>query len=145
MFVGSSSFFFFSVARYEWDANGLPRFSANVVTAPGKGPFPGVFVGAGMVFARSELLIDCPFDPHLPFLFSGEEVTKTRRNGWFSHLFFKKLLLAACAFSHGWDIYNPSFTPVFHYYKVKLLEKKRMESHKPIRREAKLETRASIL
>jgi [Skp1-protein]-hydroxyproline N-acetylglucosaminyltransferase len=89
-----------NICKYEWDANGLPRFAANVVTAPSNAPFPGVFIGAGMVFARAELLIDCPFDSHLPFLFSGEE-----------------LLLAACAFSHGWDLYNPSVTPVFHYYK----------------------------
>ncbi len=89
-----------NICKYEWDGNGLPRFSANVVTAPASGPFPGVFIGAGMVFARAELLVDCPFDSHLPFLFSGEE-----------------LLLAACAFSHGWDLYNPSVTPMFHYYK----------------------------
>lgn len=89
-----------NICKYEWDGNGLPRFAANVVTPPTNKPFPGVFIGAGMVFARSELLIDCPFDKHLPFLFSGEE-----------------LLLAACAFSHGWDIYNPTATPVFHFYK----------------------------
>jgi hypothetical protein len=96
-FEGSS----INICKYEWDANGLPRFSAQVVVPPQAGmPFPGVFIGAGMVFARSELLIDCPFDYHMPYLFSGEE-----------------LLLAACAWSHGWDIYNPSFAPVFHFYK----------------------------
>lgn len=89
-----------NICKYEWDGNGLPRFSANVVNPPSSKPFPGVFIGAGMVFARSEILIDCPFDRHLPFLFSGEE-----------------LLLAACAWSHGWDIYNPSVAPVFHFYK----------------------------
>ena len=77
-----------SPKRYEWDSNGLPRFSANVVTLPGNGPFPGVFVGAGMVFARSELLIDCPFDPHLPFFFSGEEVKKRKSFFFFFFPFF---------------------------------------------------------
>ena len=89
-----------NICKYEWDGNGLPRFASNVISPPSNKPFPGVFIGSGMVFARAEILIDCPFDKHLPFLFSGEE-----------------LLLAACAFSHGWDIYNPIATPVFHFYK----------------------------
>lgn len=98
---GWSSSSAINICKYQWDGNGLPRFSAQVVTPPVVGePFPGVFIGSGMVFARAELLVDCPFDKHLPFLFSGEE-----------------LLLASCAFSHGWDIYNPSFAPVFHFYK----------------------------
>ena len=99
-FTGWRSNSAINICKYEWDINGLPRFSAQVVTVSEQKPFPGVFIGAGMVFARAELLIDCPFDHHLPYLFSGEE-----------------LLLAACAFSHGWDIYNPSFTPAFHFYK----------------------------
>ena len=42
---------------------------------------------------------DCPFDPNYEFLFSGEE-----------------LLLSACLFTNGWDIYNPSVNAIYHYY-----------------------------
>ena len=42
---------------------------------------------------------DCPFDPNYEFLFSGEE-----------------LLLSACLFTNGWDIYNPSSSFIYHYY-----------------------------
>ena len=65
-----------------------------------KEPYPGIFVGAGALFGRSDFLADCPFDPKYKFLFSGEE-----------------LLLSSCLFTYGWDIYNPSVSVFFHKYK----------------------------
>ena len=67
-----------------------------------KKPFPGIFAGAGGVFGRADFLKDCPFDPNYPSLFSGEE-----------------LLMSACLFTYGWDLYNPSESVIFHKYKDK--------------------------
>lgn len=91
-----------NICRYKWDDGGLPRFSsimANKKAQHISKPFPGIFIGAGFVFGRSQWIIDCPFDPHLTFLFSGEE-----------------LLLSVCLFTKGWNIYNPDVLPVWHHY-----------------------------
>ena len=87
---------------YKWDPTNLPRFSGQITskrTYRVRSPSPGVFIGSGLVFGRAELLIDCPFDPHYEFLFSGEE-----------------LLFAVCLWTHGWDMYNPTVSVIFHYY-----------------------------
>jgi hypothetical protein len=61
-----------NICKYKWDDGGLPRFSsimANKAFQKLTTPFPGIFIGAGMVFGRAQWVIDCPFDPNLLFLF----------------------------------------------------------------------------
>ena len=58
------------------------------------------FMGAGFFFARSEFLIDVPFDPFLPWLFMGEEVALSIR-----------------AWTHGWNIYAPRKNLIGHQYR----------------------------
>jgi hypothetical protein len=77
-----------------------------------------------LVFGRADFLKDCPFDPNYEFLFSGEE-----------------LLLSACLFTNGWNIYNPSVSVIYHYYardkkktgKAFIDENKRTNSQKRMR------------
>ncbi len=56
----------------QWDDGGLPRFSSIMASKRWQNitkPFPGIFIGAGMVFGRAQWVVDCPFDPNLSFLF----------------------------------------------------------------------------
>eukprot|EP00760_Papus_ankaliazontas_P024992 PhM_4_TR244/c0_g1_i1/m.12367 len=79
-------------------ADGYLRFDGAVVhrtTVPRLQPFSA----AGMLFADAKLIKEVPFDPHLPFLFDGEEFLYTVR-----------------MWTHGWDIYSPSENVMYHYY-----------------------------
>jgi len=55
------------------------------------------FSWQGFSFASSQLLAAVPYDPHLPFLFFGEEVS-----------------MAARMFTRGWDIFAPTRHVLFH-------------------------------
>jgi hypothetical protein len=57
------------------------------------------FIAAGMIFTRGQFLYDVPFDPDLPYLFTGEEI-----------------LLSARAYTNGYDIFNPNENIIYHYY-----------------------------
>ena len=61
-------------------------------------PKMGAFIVAGFFFARSEVIKEVPYDPHLFFL--GEEVT-----------------LSARLWTKGWDIYHPNEVLVYHLYR----------------------------
>jgi len=58
------------------------------------------FIAAGFFFARSEFLIDVPFDPFLPWCFMGEEIALSIR-----------------AWTSGWDIYAPRKNLIAHQYR----------------------------
>ena len=60
---------------------------------------PQPYAGAGFLFAYGKLVQDVPFDPHLPFVFNGEEIMYTVR-----------------MWTHGWDIFSPSENILYHYY-----------------------------
>ena len=60
------------------------------------------FVAAGYLIAHSDMLRDCPFDPFLPYLFSGEEI-----------------LLSARLWTSGYDIFSPTISLVGHRYEKK--------------------------
>lgn len=57
-------------------------------------------IGAGLVFARGDLVNEIPYDPHL--YFQGEEIT-----------------LAARMYTSGWDIYTPNRVVAYHDYTKK--------------------------
>eukprot|EP00757_Euglenozoa_sp_SAG-D1_P020258 gene20258-7292_t len=56
-----------------WDNDGFIKFGGAIVS---KTDVPRLqpFAAAGFVFAEGRLVEEVPFDPHLPFLFDGEEV-----------------------------------------------------------------------
>ncbi|MGK7958534.1 MAG: GlcNAc-transferase family protein [Crocosphaera sp.] len=60
-------------------------------------PQPGAFVSGHFIFADASIIEEVPYDPDI--YFTGEEV-----------------LLAARAWTRGWDIYYPHKTLCWHYY-----------------------------
>ena len=62
-------------------------------------PIPSLFWAAGFSFSRASLLADAPYSPHLPLLFFGEE-----------------MLQLALMWTHGWDVFAPPRTVVFHLW-----------------------------
>lgn len=62
-------------------------------------PVMGCHVSAGFLFAAGSFVEEVPYDPWL--YFHGEEQS-----------------LAVRAFTHGWDIFHPLTTPVYHLYKL---------------------------
>lgn len=51
------------------------------------------------MFAPGTIVKEVPFDPHLPFLFEGEEILYSIR-----------------AFTHGWNVFSPNKNIIFHHY-----------------------------
>ena len=78
--------------------DGLPLFVPTPVSAdPGAGPRPARFASAHLLFAPASFVHDVPCDPEL--YFNGDEA-----------------LLAVRAYTHGYDLYEPSRTIVWHHY-----------------------------
>ena len=59
-------------------------------------PFQSKAWAACFSFSKSDILIDAPYDPYLPFLFFGEELDITLR-----------------LFTKGWYFYSPNITVIF--------------------------------
>ena len=57
------------------------------------------FVAGGMFFCESYFLNELPYDPNLPYLFTGEEILHSVR-----------------FYTNGWDVYTPTENIVFHEY-----------------------------
>ena len=62
-------------------------------------PRPQPYTGAGLLFGPGRMIIEAPFDPHLPFLWDGEEFLYTAR-----------------LWTWGYDMYSPSENILFHHY-----------------------------
>lgn len=62
-------------------------------------PLPGSHIGAGFLFARGRLFEEVPYDPQL--YFHGEEQN-----------------IAIRAWTRGWDIFHPTYIPLYHMYKT---------------------------
>lgn len=60
---------------------------------------PTAYVAGGMFFAESKFLNEVPFDPNLPYLFTGEEILHSVR-----------------FWTNGWDIFTPNENIIYHYY-----------------------------
>lgn len=84
------------VARSFTPGGSLRFRGAYLRRAPSR-PLRGAFIAAGFVFSSSELLHEVPYDPQL--YFDQEEAAYAVR-----------------LFSHGWDVFSPSFMPLYHYY-----------------------------
>ena len=77
---------------------GYPRLDGFVVHKTNK-PRPQPWAAAGFLFADAKILQEVPFDPHLHFVFDGEEILYSIR-----------------MWTHGWDIFSPSENIIYHYY-----------------------------
>jgi hypothetical protein len=56
-------------------------------------------IAGGMFFSEGKCIKDVPYDPHLPYLFVGEEILHSAR-----------------IWTSGYDIYSPSEITVYHLY-----------------------------
>eukprot|EP00939_MAST-03C_sp_MAST-3C-sp1_P004281 g4281.t1 len=78
----------------------VPKAQPEVLNPiPGSSVGPVPFIAAGFSFAIGQFFLDVPYDPHLPQIFHGEEFDWSVR-----------------AFTHGYDVYNPSTSVCFHNY-----------------------------
>jgi predicted 2-oxoglutarate/Fe(II)-dependent dioxygenase YbiX len=60
-------------------------------------PLRGGFIAAGFMFSRGSVIQEVPYDPYC--YFNQEEVLYSIR-----------------LWTHGWDVYHPSFVTSYHYY-----------------------------
>lgn len=87
------------ITKCFFNDDGILSFHGAVFKKPGPLPRRNAFTAGGFVLARGALLDQVPFDPHLPFLFTGEEI-----------------LFSTRCFTHGWDVYTPNANLVYHAY-----------------------------
>ena len=71
--------------------HGIISFRGAKWRTPGPLPRRNAFLAGGFIFTRGSWLREVPFDPHLDFLFTGEEI-----------------LLSARSYTFGWDVYTPN-------------------------------------
>ena len=86
-------------AAKAYDADGMLRFRARLLSRPPVAPVAGAFWAAGFSFSPASVIADAPYDPHLPFLFFGEEVS-----------------MAARMWTRGYDLYAPDAPVLYHRY-----------------------------
>lgn len=88
----------FASAQIEWQivrlGTSLP-FDKKIPEKPKYAPF----VAAGFFFGPAELLHEVPFDPFLPWIFMGEEISVSAR-----------------LWTSGYDIFSPTTNVLNHYY-----------------------------
>ena len=81
-------------------AGGLGYIRLDGFVVPvGERPRPQPWAAAGFLFADAALLREVPFDPHLHYVFDGEEV-----------------LFSVRMWTHGYDIFSPNENILYHYY-----------------------------
>jgi peroxiredoxin len=73
------------------------RFEGEVLSRIPERPLRGAFLAAGLLFAPGKFVREVPYDRRI--YFNQEEIT-----------------LATRAFTHGWDVYSPTKSFVYHYY-----------------------------
>lgn len=78
---------------------GLCSFAPKQLKEAPQAPVPSLFWSGSFSFGRAEMMKECPYDPHMPFLMMGEE-----------------FLTGARLFTHGWDFFVPPESVVFHLY-----------------------------
>jgi hypothetical protein len=88
----------FATAQIEWQIIRLGsslKFDKTYSHVPRYAPF----VAAGFFFGPATLLQEVPFDPLLPWIFMGEEISMSAR-----------------LWTHGYDIFSPTENILNHYY-----------------------------
>lgn len=73
------------------------RFDGEKLHVSPPKPLRGAFLAGGFIFAPGSFIREVPYDPHL--YFDHEEIT-----------------LAVRAYTHGWEVYHPPGTYLYHYY-----------------------------
>jgi len=88
----------FAKAQIEWQiirlGSSMP-FDSSIPKTPRYAPF----VAAGFFFCSGNFLHEVPFDPLLPWIFMGEEISMSAR-----------------LWTAGYDIFSPTINVLNHYY-----------------------------
>eukprot|EP00891_Asterochloris_glomerata_P008282 jgi/Astpho2/8282/Aster-01364 len=88
------------ICKSHWDQqSGIISFSASNFDTHIGDFLPTPFAGAGFILGPGEMVLDVPFDPHLNFVFVGEEILHSAR-----------------LWTHGYDLYGPDMNLLFHHY-----------------------------
>ena len=74
------------------------RFKGEVIDIAPEKPINGKFLAAGFMFSNAKVIKEVPYDPYM--YFNQEEISYAVR-----------------LFTHDWDIYHPTKTLLYHYYK----------------------------
>lgn len=88
----------FADAQIEWQIIRLSpstAFESHALAIPTYAPF----VAAGFYFTEGAVLSEVPFDPFLPWIFMGEEISMSAR-----------------LWTSGYDIFSPTINVLNHYY-----------------------------
>ena len=88
----------FAEAQIEWQIVRLSPSTAFDKMIPKK-PRYAPFIAAGFIFAPANFLHEVPFDPFLPWIFMGEEISMSAR-----------------LWTAGYDIFSPTINVLNHYY-----------------------------
>jgi [Skp1-protein]-hydroxyproline N-acetylglucosaminyltransferase len=88
----------FATSQIEWQIIRLSP-SRSYESKPRSEPTYAPFVAAGFFFAPAQFLHDVPFDPLLPWIFMGEEISMSAR-----------------VWTAGYDIFSPTINVLNHYY-----------------------------
>jgi hypothetical protein len=88
----------FASAQIEWQIIRLGSSMAFDHAIPSI-PIYAPFVAAGFFFTYSDFLYEVPFDPFLPWIFMGEEISMSAR-----------------LWTSGYDIFSPTVNVLNHYY-----------------------------
>jgi len=88
----------FATAQIEWQ---IIRLGSSLAFDKRKQDVPcyAPFVAAGFFFAQADFLHEVPFDPFLPWIFMGEEISMSAR-----------------LWTAGYDIFSPTTNVLNHYY-----------------------------
>lgn len=79
-------------------SSGILRFDGVVIAKPEHAK-PQPWAAGGFMFADALVLHEVPFDPHLDFLFDGEEI-----------------LYSARLWTSGWNVFSPTQNVMYHMY-----------------------------
>tara|TARA_B100002019_G_C21177449_1_gene551880 strand:- start:64 stop:1104 length:1041 start_codon:yes stop_codon:yes gene_type:complete len=86
------------MCKSSFNSEKIPTFESALIKDPKKNLL-SPYIAGGMLFVKSEFLKEVPYDPHLPYLFQGEEI-----------------LLSARLWTNGYDFYLPRKNICKHSY-----------------------------
>ncbi|KAL6068253.1 Glucose N-acetyltransferase 1 [Balamuthia mandrillaris] len=79
--------------------DGMLRLHGRLLSGGFAKPLPCLFWVSGFSFSSAQMLKEVPYDPHLPFVFFGEESSMSVR-----------------LWTHGWDFFAPGEHVLFHLW-----------------------------
>ncbi len=87
------------ICRTFFDDRGMLTFAGAQIMDSNNQFYQTPFVSGNMMFCKSSLLREVPYDPTLLCLFTGEEI-----------------LMSARFYTHGYDIFTPKVNVIYHEY-----------------------------